>query len=131
MKEGKPMNSVTISGNLTRDPETRTTAAGKVLATFSVAVPGREKDKNGEWQDRAEFVDCAAFGFQAERLAKDAAKGTEVVVVGKLRYSSWEKNGEKRSRLEVIADEVKAIPRNKPKPEPEPVAAYYEEEIPF
>ncbi len=130
------MNNVTISGNLTRDPETRVTAAGTMLANFTVAVNGREK-VGGEWRDRAEYVDCSAFGYQAERLAEQAAKGTKVAVYGRLRYSTWEtKDGQKRGKLEVSADEVEVIakrPEPRKEPQREEPAAWYEEpgDIPF
>lgn len=126
------MNIVMISGNLTRDPEIRTTANGNTIANFSMAVNGREKNAQGEWVNRPDYVDCVAFGYQAERVQR-LAKGAEVVVSGRLHYSAWEtKDGAKRAKLEVTADEVKPCARVEVKKEPEAVTAYYEEEpIPF
>ena len=128
------MNKLTIIGNLTRDPELRTSASGTVVATFSVAVHSSEKNAAGEWTDRADFVDCVAFGSQAERFGKVARKGTKVYVSGKFRTSTWEaKDGSgKRSKNELVAQVVEAVARiEETRMEPEPAAAYYEEEIPF
>lgn len=121
------INRVVISGNLTRDPEVRTTSGGMTVCSFSVAVNDRVKDGN-EWKDRPNYVDCVAFSGLGEHLARSIQKGQKAVVSGKLRWSQWEKAGEKRSKLEVVAEDVEyfAPPR-----EAEPVTALYEEELPF
>ena len=102
------INNVTISGNLTRDPDLRQTAGGMAVLGFGVAVNDRRKSSaTGEWEDCPNFVDCTVFGKRAESLAGILSKGLRVCVVGKLRYSSWEaQDGAKRSKLEVIADDI-------------------------
>ena len=106
------INSVAISGNLTRDSELRALANGTSVLTFGVAVNERVKNQQtGEWEDRPNFVDCVIFGTRADALQRYLVKGARVAVTGRLRYSSWEKNGQKRSKLEVIADNVDLAPR--------------------
>ena len=107
------INRVMISGNLTRNSELRQRQSGGGVLTFSMAVNDRRKNaQTGEWEDYPTYVDCVLFGKRAEKLQVYLAKGTKVAVEGKLRYSSWEnQNGEKRSKLEVIADEVEFLSR--------------------
>lgn len=117
------INNVTISGNLTRDPELRNTATSPVLS-FSVAVNERVNE-NGEWKDRPNFIDCVMFGNRAESLSRIMAKGMKVAVSGKLRWSQWEKDGKKRSKVEVVANEVELMRRE------QQAATSYDESIPF
>ena len=106
------INSVTLSGNLGRDPELRTTAAGGNLLTFSIAVNDRVKDSStGEWKDYTNWVDVVVFGNRAESLSRILAKGMKVTINGKIRYSSWEKDGQTRSKIEVIANDVDIMQR--------------------
>lgn len=107
------INRVCISGNLTRNSELRQRQSGGGVLTFSMAVNDRRKNaQTGEWEDFPNYVDCVLFGRRAEKLQVYLAKGAKVAVEGKLRYSSWEnQNGEKRSKLEVIADEVEFLSR--------------------
>lgn len=101
------INRVIISGNLTRDPELRSTASGLPVLAFGVAVNERRKNQQtGEWEDSPNFVDCTMFGTRAEALSRYLSKGTKVAIEGKLRWSQWEKDGQKRSKLEVIIDEL-------------------------
>ena len=106
------INRVNISGNLTRDSELRSTQGGTQVLSFGVAVNDRRKNpQTGEWEDYPNFVDCTMFGTLAEKLAQYMVKGLKVAVDGKLRYSSWEKDGERRSKLEVIVDEIEFMSR--------------------
>ena len=101
------INRVIISGNLTRDPELRSTASGLPVLGFGVAVNDRRKNQQtGEWEDYPNFIDCAMFGARAEALAKHLSKGAKVSIEGKLRWSQWEREGQKRSKIEVIVDEL-------------------------
>jgi single-strand DNA-binding protein len=101
------INRVVISGRLTRDPELRATAGGTSVLGLGVAVNERHKNaQTGEWEDYANYVDVSVFGQRAEALSRVLAKGTLVTVAGRLRYSSWERDGQKRSKLEVVADEL-------------------------
>ena len=107
------INRVNITGNLTRDPELRATAVGTQMLAFGVAVNDRRKNQQtGEWEDVPNFVDCIVFGSRAEAVSRFISKGSKVAVEGKLRYSSWEtKEGQRRSKLEVIVDEIDFLSR--------------------
>lgn len=101
------INRVIISGNLTRDPELRSTASGLPVLGFGVAVNDRRKNQQtGEWEDYPNFIDCTMFGARAESLSRYLGKGTKVAIEGKLRWSQWEREGQKRSKIEVIVDEL-------------------------
>ena len=101
------INRVVISGNLTRDSEIRSTQSGMNILTFGVAVNDRRKNQQtGEWEDYANFVDCVLFGNRADFLSRVLHKGTKVMVEGKLRYSSWERDGQRRSKIEIVVDDV-------------------------
>ena len=101
------INRVIISGNLTRDPELRNTQSGMAVLSFGVAVNDRRKNPStGEWEDYPNFVDCTMFGARADSLSRYLSKGTKVSIEGKLRWSQWERDGQKRSKLEVIVDEL-------------------------
>ena len=101
------INRVIISGNLTRDPELRSTASGLPVLGFGVAVNDRRKNQQtGEWEDYPNFIDCTMFGARAESLNRYLNKGTKESIEGKLRWSQWERDGQKRSKIEVIVDEL-------------------------
>jgi single-strand DNA-binding protein len=102
-------NQVVIVGNLTRDPELRYTPNGTALVRFGVAVSRRARDDaTGQWRDvDTSFFDVTAWRTLGENVAESLAQGMRVVVVGRLRTSSWETpEGEKRSRVEIEAEEV-------------------------
>ena len=130
------INKAFITGNLTRDAELRSTGGGLAVANFAVAVNERVKNNStGEWEDRANFIDCTMFGRRAEALAQYMTKGTKVTIEGKLRWSQWEKNGEKRSKVEVVVDEVELMAargeKRTPEAPTEPQTRMYDEDIPF
>lgn len=107
------INRVVISGNLTRDPELRQTKGGSAILSIPMAVNDRRKNpQSGEWEDVPNYVDVTVFGNRANALANFLQKGSKVVVEGRLHYSSWEKDGQKRSKLDVTADEVEFMSRN-------------------
>ncbi len=104
------INRVTISGNLTRDPELRTTASGMAVLGIGVAVNDRRKNsQTGEWEDVANFIDCTMFGSRAQSVSNYLSKGSKVAIEGKLRWSQWEREGQKRSKIEVIIDEIELM----------------------
>lgn len=107
------INRVNITGNLTRDPELRATAGGTQILAFGVAVNDRRKNpQTSAWEDVPNFVDCIVFGSRAEAVSRFITKGSKVAIEGKLRYSSWEtKDGDRRSKLEVIVDEIDFMSR--------------------
>lgn len=101
------INSVTLGGRLTRDAELRRTQGGTPVLNMGMAVNNRRKNnQTGQWEDDPCYVDCVLFGTRAEKVAEYLRKGAKVTVQGKLRYSSWEKDGQKRSKLDVILDEI-------------------------
>ena len=107
------INSVVISGNLTRDAELRRTQGGMAILNIGVAVNDRRKDpQTGEWGDYANFIDCTMFGKRAESLSNSLTKGTKVSIEGKLHWSQFQtKDGQKRSKVEVIVDEIEFMSR--------------------
>lgn len=107
------INRVVISGNLTRDVELRATAGGMQVLGFGVAVNDRRKNaQTNQWEDYPNFVDCTMFGNRAESMSRILRKGMKVAIEGKLRYSSWERDGQRRSKLEVIVDEIELMSQN-------------------
>lgn len=104
------INMVTVSGNVGRDPELRQTVTGTNILTFSLAVNERVK-RGEEWEDYTNWFDVVVFGRRAEGLSNVLRKGMKVAVSGKLRYSSWEKDGQKRSKVEIIAENVDIMQR--------------------
>ena len=124
------INIVNISGNITRDSEIRRTQGGTAILGFGVAVNDRRKNQQtGEWEDYPNFIDCTMFGTRAEKLAGMLTKGTKVCVLGKLRYMSWEKDGQKRSKIEVIVDDIEFMSRREAASAPAPDDI--DEDIPF
>lgn len=124
------INVVNISGNLTRDSELRRTAGGTAILGFCVAVNDRRKNRQtGEWEDYPNFVDCTVFGTRAEKLAGMLTRGTKVCVFGKARYTSWEKDGQKRSKIEVVVDDIELMSRRETAGAPVPEDI--DEDIPF
>ena len=106
------INHVTISGNLTRDPELRATQGGKSVLNFGMAVnDSRFNQQTQEWEDRPNFIDVVVFGNMADSMNKMLHKGMKVCIDGKLRYTSWETDGQKRSKVEVVAQTIELPPR--------------------
>ena len=134
------INRVMISGNLTRDAELRSTQSGTYILGMGIAVNDRRKNqKTGEWEDYPNFVDCTMFGTRAEKLQPYLTKGTKVAIEGKLSYRSWEKDGQHRSKLEVIVDEIEfmsskqggAVQHLHTGPALDAAEQVYDEDIPF
>lgn len=101
------INRVVISGNITRDPELRNTQGGMEILALGVAVNDRRKNQQtGEWEDVPNFIDCVMFGNRAKSVSRFLSKGSKVAIEGKLRWSQWERDGQKRSKIEVIVDEI-------------------------
>lgn len=104
-------NRVVLMGNLTRDVELRMLPNNTAVADLGLAVNERYKNsQTGEWQDRANFVDCTAFGRTAENISKFFGKGRPILIEGKLRWESWEdREGNKRSKLKVVIDSFEFV----------------------
>ncbi|MDD5483838.1 MAG: single-stranded DNA-binding protein [Kiritimatiellae bacterium] len=107
------MNRVFLAGNLTRDPEIRYTQAGKAIADLTLAVNRRYKTSSGEAKEDVCFVNVVAWERQAELAGEYLRKGSSVLIEGALRLDQWETNGEKRSRLRVVADRIQFLDRLK------------------
>ena len=129
------INRVVISGNLTRDPELRHTQSGMPVLSMGVAVNDRRKNQQtGEWEDYPNFIDCTMFGGRAEGVSKYLTKGTKVSIEGKLRWSQWEKDGQKRSKLEVVGEDIDfqgGKRSEQPAAENEQQSDVYDDDIPF
>jgi single-strand DNA-binding protein len=101
-------NNVTITGNATREPELRFTPSGQAVANFGVAVNRRWQNRQTqEWEEAVSFFDITAWAQLAENVAESVGKGTRVTITGRLDQRSWETpDGEKRSKVEIVADDV-------------------------
>lgn len=100
-------NTVTLVGNATRDPELRFTSNGQAVTSFGLAVNRRWKNKDDEWEEAVSFFDVTVWREQAENVAESIEKGSRVFVTGRLDQRSWETDeGDKRSKVEIVADEV-------------------------
>ena len=126
------INKAIISGNLTRDAELRSTASGTPVLSFSVAVNDRRKNnQTGEWEDVPNFIGCTLFGKYGQSIAQYMTKGAKVAVEGKLRWNQWERDGQKRSKVEVMAETVELMQRREAAAAPVYDEAVYDDEIPF
>jgi len=103
-----PGNSVTLIGNITRDPELRFTPSGQATATFGLAVNRRWQNRQTqEWEEATSFFDVVCWREQAENATESLSRGSRIIVTGRLEQRSWETpEGEKRSKIEVVADEI-------------------------
>lgn len=102
-----PDTTVVVTGNCTSEPEQKFSQSGVAVASFSVAVTSRRKNASGEWENGdTSFYDVTCFNRLAENVSESVRKGQRVVVAGQLKQSKWEKDGQARSKIEIIADEV-------------------------
>lgn len=101
-------NSVTVVGNVTRDPELRFTPSGQATASFGLAVNRRWQNRqSGEWEEAVSFFDVVCWREMAENASESLSRGSRVIVTGRLEQRSWEtQEGEKRSKIEIVADEI-------------------------
>jgi single-strand DNA-binding protein len=102
----RSLNQVTLMGNLTRDPELRQTPTGQNVTSFSLALNRSYKDAGGAWQEATDYIDCVAWGPLAERVSQYLSKGRRCLVQGRMQSRSWEQDGQKRSKVEVLASDV-------------------------
>lgn len=145
------INHVALVGYLARSPELRSTASGTPVLSFGIAVNDSRKDASGQWVDVPNFFECSTFGNRATALSDILTKGMKVAITGKLHYSSWEKDGKKHSKVDIIAREIELMQNRKPQqgyqppqqaqPEPQwnarqayaeaPQPEFYDEVLPF
>ncbi|HUS40529.1 MAG: single-stranded DNA-binding protein [Pirellulales bacterium] len=103
-------NRVILMGRLTRDPDLRYTPNGTAVAEFGLAVNDRRKDsQSGEWIEDTQFIDITMWARQAEIAAEYLAKGSPIFLEGRLKFDSWEKEGQKHSKLRVVAERMQFI----------------------
>lgn len=114
------INRVVLIGNLTRDPELRKTEAGKSVSTMGIAVNERYKNHDGEWASRVDFFNVVVWGSLAESCCKYLHKGRPIAVDGRLSFRSWEKDGQSRSTVEVLANTVDFLHSKKDNTDDEP-----------
>ena len=105
------LNKAMIFGNLTRDPEMRALPSGQQVCSFSIATNYTYKDRDGKRVEKSDFHNIVVFGVQAENSAKYLKKGASAYVEGRLQTQSWEKDGVKQYRTEIVADRVQFGPR--------------------
>jgi single-strand DNA-binding protein len=102
----RSFNQVILMGNLTRDPELRTIPSGQQVCSFSLALNRSYKGQDGSWQEATDYIDVTAWGPLGERVAQYLSKGRPCLVNGRLQSRSWEQDGQKRSKVEVVAQDV-------------------------
>ena len=138
-----PVNTVALVGNLVRSPEVRHTTTGTTVMNFTIAVNDREKNmQTGEWEDVPSFYDVTMFGNRAEALSRFLSKGSKVAVRGHLKQRRWEKDGQRRSKVEVIVEDLDFMSRQQqpeyeepsysaPAPKRPSAMEFYDEDMPF
>ena len=110
---GFDINTVTVSGNLTREPELRTLPnGGQSVCSLRIAHNDRYKDASGNWADRASYFDVSVWGGLGEWMASNLSKGQKVVVSGRLKWREWGEEGNKRQAVDISADSVVPVVRD-------------------
>ena len=102
-------NRVILVGNLTRDPELRYIPSGTAVTDIGLAVNDRRKNANGEWVDETTFVDVTLWARQAEVASEYLNKGSSVLIAGRLKLDTWEKDGKKNSKLRVVGERMQML----------------------
>ncbi|HWH45533.1 MAG TPA: single-stranded DNA-binding protein [Thermoleophilaceae bacterium] len=104
------INRVVLTGNLTRDPELRTTPSGTSVCSLRIACNTRRKDQSGQWVDKPNYFDVTVWGAQGENCAQYLSKGRPVAVDGRLEWREWDdQQGNKRQAVDIIADSVQFL----------------------
>ena len=103
------INRVVLTGNLTRDPDLRTTPGGLSICKLGIAVNTRRKNSDGQWEEKPNFFRVTVFGRQAESCGNYLRKGRAVAIDGRLEWSTWENEGQKRESIDIIADSVQFL----------------------
>ena len=116
---GFDINTVTISGNLTRDPELRNLPSGNSVCNLRIAHNERFKGSDGEWADRPQYFDVTVWSGLGEYLAKNLTQGEKVVVSGRLKWREFEVDGNKRQAVDINADSVVPVRRSNDAPAPD------------
>lgn len=137
------VNTVALVGNLVRDPDVKATTSGHTVMNFSIAVNERERNQQtGEYEDVPSYFDCTMFGNRAEAVSRFIDKGSKVAVRGHLKQRRWEKDGQRRSKVEVIVEDLDFMSRQQqpeyeepsysaPAPKRPSAMEFYDEDMPF
>lgn len=136
------VNIIALTGNLVRDPDVKAMTSGNVIMNFSLAVNERVRNSQGEYEDYASYVDCVMFGNRAEAVSRFISKGSKVAVSGHIRQRRWEHDGQKRSKIEVIVEDIEFMSRQQqpeyeepsysaPAPKRPSAMEFYDEDMPF
>lgn len=122
------INSVFLVGNLTRDPELRVTASGNGVLSLNICVNQSRKNAEGQWEDYPNYFFLTMFGKRAESLSTWLHKGSKVAVQGHLNQNTWEKDGQKQSRTDIIVDQIELMSKKESYTEAETL---FDNDIPF
>ena len=133
------INRVVVTGNLTQDPELRSTPDGTAVCSLRIASNARRKDTtSGEWADKPNYLDVTVFGAQGENAARYLTKGRGLAIDGRLDWREWQtQDGSKRQALQIIADTVQFLgtpqqaPKNQPHSQAPGTAVSSDDDIPF
>ena len=128
------INKVMLSGNLTRDPELRSTSGGYPVLKFGLAVNERRRNnQTGEWEDRPNFFDCTMFGARAEAVSRFLSKGSKVAVEGRLQWNQWQdrETGQNRSKVDIVWNEIEFMSRRGEDQQPQQQGGLYDSDVPF
>jgi single-strand DNA-binding protein len=129
---GFDINQLTISGNLTTDPELRQLATGTALCRIRIAHNERRRLESGEWIDNPHYFDVTLWGGIGEWIARHIHQGDRVVVAGRLRWREWETDaGERRQAVDITADSIIPVPRGMSSTSAAAAAGTAEDDIPF
>ena len=124
------MNVVAINGRLVREAELRFSTSGTVVLRFSIAV-NRSVKKGDKWEDEASFFDCVMFGKMAESINKYLEKGKQVSIIGELVQNRWEKDGQSRSKVEIIVNKLQLLGGKDEQKQEQQGPESFEDDIPF
>jgi single-strand DNA-binding protein len=103
------INRVVLTGNLTRDPELRSTSSGTSVASLRLACNTRRKTSGGDWEDKPNYFDITVWGAQGENCARHLAKGRPVAIDGRLEWREYETDNGKRQAVQIVADAVQFL----------------------
>lgn len=124
------INKVFLVGNLVKDPEMRISSSGTQVLTLNIAVNESRRNAQGQWEDNPNYFFLTMFGNRAESVSKYLNKGSKVSIEGHLSQSTWEKDGKRQSRVEIIVDNIEFMSKaNNVSREPDP--EIYDVDIPF
>jgi single-strand DNA-binding protein len=112
----KSLNQVTLMGNLTREPELKQTPTGQSVANFSLAL-NRSYKQDDEWKEATDYIDVVAWGKLAEQIQEHLSKGSKALVSGRLQSRSWETDGVKKNKVEVLALDVTFVDKETTQPD--------------